>query len=214
MKDKGPKKSSLWKWPRYVSGCLLVLLVPWCLILTYHPRFALKASESAVVTTDGASIKTDNTDSVIKIVPEPKVTIVKVVPETKVAPEAKVATVRVDPETKIATVKVDSEPKVTPKAKKNHHLDNVVVYGSDRFTVDGDSKMIKSATPPSKTVTWDLHKDAPLLGPMPTKGIINNISIVCLNWKHLIANQNRIDLLSSSRFHDNLDIFRLSICRL
>lgn len=176
MKDKGPKKASMWKWPRYVSGCLLVLLVPWCLILTYHPRFALQASESAVVTTDSGTFKTDNTDSVIKLVTEPKVTIVKVVPETKVAtvkiPETKVTVVKVVPETKVASAKVDSEPKVTPKAKTSHHLDNVIVYGSDRFTVDGDSKMIKSATPPSKTVTWDLHKDAPLLGPMPTKGII------------------------------------------
>lgn len=175
----------MWKWPRYVSGCLLVLLVPWCLILTYHPRFALKASESAVVTTDSGSIKTDNTDSVIKLVIEPKVSIVKVVPETKVAtvkiPETRVTVVKVDRETKVATVKVDSEPKFTPKAKTNHHLDNVIVYGSDRFTVDGDSKMSKSATPPSKTVTWDLHKDAPLLGPMPTKGIINNIVTAFLN---------------------------------
>ena len=175
----------MWKWPRYVSGCLLVLLVPWCLILTYHPRFALKASESAVVTSDSGSIKTDNTDSAIQLVTEPKVTIVKVVPETKVAPvkipETKTTFLKVVPETKVATVTVDSEPKVTPKVKKNHHLDNVIVYGSNRFTVDGDSKMIKSATPPSKAVTWDLHKDAPLLGPMPTKGIINNTVNVFLN---------------------------------
>jgi hypothetical protein len=176
MKDKGPKKTSMWKWPRYVSGCLLVLLVPWCLILTYHPRFALKASESAVVTPDSGSIKTDNTDSAIKLVTEPKVTIVKVVPETKVATVKIPETKTTFPETKVATVIVDSEPKVTPKAKTNHHLDNVIVYGSDRFTVDGDSKMIKSATPPSKAVTWDLHKDAPLLGPMPTKGTINYIA--------------------------------------
>jgi hypothetical protein len=185
MKDKGPKKASMWKWPRYVSGCLLVLLVPWCLILTYHPRFALKASESAVVTTDREIFKFGNTDSAIQLVTEPKVTIVKVVPETKVAPvkipETKTSAIKVVPETRDATVTVDSEPKVTPKAKTNHHLDKVTVYGSDRFTVDGDSKMIKSDTPPSKTVTWDLHKDAPLLGPMPTKGIIKYIVTVFLN---------------------------------
>ena len=180
MKDKGPKKASMWKWPRYVSGCLLVLLVPWCLILTYHPRFALKASESAVVTTDSGSIKTENTDSAIQLVTEPKVTIVKVVPETKVA-TVKIPKKTTYPVPKVATIIVDSEPKVTPKAKTNHHLDNVIVYGSDRFTVDGDSKMIKSTTPPSKTVTWDLHKDAPLLGPMPTKGIIKYIVNVFLN---------------------------------
>ena len=151
MKDKVPRKATFWKWPTYVVGFLLLLLVSWCLILTYHPRFALKASESAVVTTEG-SAKTETIGSEVKVTYEAKV--VKVVPEST----------------------------LPPKPKSKHHLDNVIAYGSKRFTVDGDIQEVKSE--PSKTVTFNMNEDMPLLGPLPTKGTIYDIPSVHLFGKY------------------------------
>ena len=150
MKDKGPKRSGFWKWPKYVTGFLLFILISWCLTLAYHPRFALKATESAVVITEG-STKTENIGSVVKVTYESKV------------------------------VTVAPEPKLTTKVKTKH-LDNVIVYGDERFSVDGDIKTTRSD--PLKTVTWDMNKDMPLLGPLPTKGIIYIISTANFSLKY------------------------------
>ena len=151
MKDKVSRKTTLWKWPTYVAGFLLLLLVSWCLILTYHPRFALKASETAVVTT-GGSAKTENIGSEGKVTYVAKV----VVPEITLSPK--------------------------PKPKSKYHLDNVIAYGSKRFAVDGDVQVVKSQ--PFKTVTFNMNEDMPLLGPLPTRGIIYVIPSVHFFWKY------------------------------
>ena len=181
MKDKVPRKATFWKWPTYVVGFLLLLLVSWCLILTYHPRFALKASESAVVTTEG-SAKTENIGSEVKVTYEAKV--VKVVPQSKLPPkptsEGSAKTENIWSEVKVTyesqVVKVVPESTLPPKPKSKHHLDNIIAYGSERFTVDGDIQVVKSE--PFKTVTFNMNDDMHLRGPLPTKGTIYDIPSV------------------------------------
>lgn len=189
MKDKVSRKTTFWKWPTYVAGFLLLLLVSWCLILTYHPRFALKASETAVVTTEG-SAKTENIGSEVKVTYKAKV--IKVEPESKLPPksitEGSVKTENIGSEVKVTyeakVVKVVPESKLPPKPKpkSKYHLDNIIAYGSKRFAVDGDVQVVKSQ--PSKTVTFNMNEDMPLLGPLPTRGIIYVIPSVHFFWKY------------------------------
>ena len=187
MKDKVSRKTTFWKWPTYVAGILLLLLVSWCLILTYHPRFALKASETAVVTTEG-SAKTANIGSEVKVTYEAKV--VKVEPESKLPPkpttEGSAKTANIGSEVKVTYVAKVVVPESTlspkPKPKSKYHLDNVIAYGSKRFAVDGDVQVVKSQ--PFKTVTFNMNEDMPLLGPLPTRGIIYVIPSVHFFWKY------------------------------
>ena len=134
-----------------------------------------------MVTTEG-SAKTENIGSEVKVTYEAKV--VKVVPESKLPPkptaEGSAKTENIWSEVKVTyesqVVKVVPESTFPPKPKSKHHLDNIIAYGSERFTVDGDIQVVKSE--PFKTVTFNMNDDMHLRGPLPTKGTIYDIPSV------------------------------------